>query len=75
MFTSISNLYRHTKTKDVYIVLHIGKMQTHSWTWNTYGDEVDMEEVVIYQKIGSSNVWVRPLEEFEDGRFEHLTNL
>lgn len=49
----------HKKTGGVYTVLETGRI------------EHNLEEVVIYR--GSSGVWVRPFEEFIDGRFSVMS--
>jgi hypothetical protein len=80
--------HRHKKRGTEYVLLGIGKMQTADWvsakdmadailgdgppaTRNT----VDMREVAIYQSVRDGSWWVRPREEFEDGRFEEIASL
>lgn len=58
------NLYRHKKTGGVYVHL-----------MNAYL-EADKTYVAIYRRIGATDAtmtWVRPVEEFFDGRFEPLS--
>jgi len=52
--------YRHKKTNGVYRVGCIARM------------EADLTPVVVYAK--DAEVWVRPLLEFCDGRFERWTD-
>ena len=79
-------LYRHKKRGTVYELIGFGKMQAVNWevrhrehhpesgeppklTWSP----VDMQEVAIYRNVDDyTEIWVRPREEFEDGRFEVL---
>lgn len=72
----------HVKSGHLVRVLGIGKMQAEKWKTPTIRPDeegrnqwthvsIDMREVVIYEHDG--NLWARPREEFEDGRFAALT--
>ena len=52
--------YRHKKTNGIYRVGCLARM------------EADLTQVVVYAK--DADVWVRPLSEFCDGRFESWTD-
>ena len=72
--------HRHEKRGTEYVLIGIGKMQSLNWAehadltgkalgrWNS----VDMREVAIYRSVDDDSLWVRPREEFEDGRFETI---
>ena len=77
--------YRHKKTGRCYQIARIGRMQSSKWKHKVRAEEidggplytersVDMEEVVIYISIDDGDeYWVRPKEEFFDGRFEEIS--
>lgn len=50
-------IYRHVRTKKLYKLLYIGLLES------------TLEEVVVYEGFDTKQVWVRPKEEFFDGRF------
>lgn len=74
--------HRHKKRGSEYVLIGYGKMQAERWHQrvgekaNTTVDQmptVDMREVAIYRSATDpTEIWVRPREEFEDGRFEAL---
>lgn len=53
--------WTHLKSGNHYIIQYIARMESdNSW-------------VVVYSQMGASaNIFVRPLDEFMDGRFERL---
>ncbi|MER8667687.1 hypothetical protein NKH45_10795 [Mesorhizobium sp. M1156] len=79
--------HRHKKRGTDYVLIGIGKMQAEDWctvereTVTFCGDlrdivdvgpSIDMREVAIYRSVDDGALWVRPREEFDDGRFESL---
>jgi len=76
--------WKHVKRGTEYEVIGVGKMQTENWhttsleeyqlcgdvRWEREVDaSADMREVVIYRCLADGSLWVRPREEFYDGRF------
>ena len=57
-----SEVYRHQKTGGLYIVIE----------WDVY-IEASVTKAVVYRNICDGLTWVRPYEEFMDGRFECLS--
>ncbi len=62
--------HRHKKRGTEYTVIGEGKMQADYWQ-DGYGNPIDMAPVIIYRGT-DGDLWARPKEEFEDGRFELL---
>lgn len=55
----IGDVIKHLKTQGYYRIIGYGTI------------EKTMEEAVIYKSIEDNRVWIRPMEEMHDGRFEY----
>jgi len=53
-------LYQHNKTKGLY------------WLLGDCRIEATNTEAVMYQSVVNETIWVRPKEEFMDGRFRKI---
>lgn len=59
-------LYRHKGARSTYRILH------ESATMQCKYPPMDDEPMVVYQSVDNGSLYVRPVAEFYDGRFEHL---
>lgn len=59
---AIYDRYLHKKTNNYYRLLHYGK--------NLLNDKII--DVIIYMSELNNNIWIRPKDNFFDGRFEHI---
>lgn len=68
--------HRHKNRGSEYMLVGYGRMQCDWWEHvggNRY--PADMREVAVYRCVDDNSLWVRPREEFEDGRFEVISAL
>lgn len=73
--------HRHKKRGGEYVLIGIGRMQAGRWfepdrsevLAGRDGRSIDMREVAVYRSVDDGSLWVRPREEFDDGRFEVLS--
>lgn len=57
------NIWRHKKTGGLYIILDEDAII-----------EKTLERATIYRSLSDNRTWIRPFEEFHDGRFEVLNS-
>lgn len=75
-----TEMYIHKRRMSEYAFIGEARFQTDDWVklgWTIGSGEgeyisVDMEPVSVYRDINDNSLWVRPLDEFNDGRFEKL---
>lgn len=77
--SGVQPTHRHKKRGSEYVLVDFGKMQANDWYDGSLdggpcGNSVDMSEVAIYYSVDDGSWWVRPRKEFEDGRFELISN-
>lgn len=63
--------YRHKKRGTVYIVLH-QNVSLQCSAAPAFEQEFDDDTWTVYQNVATGAVYVRPTEEFFDGRFEAI---
>ena len=54
----VGGIFRHKKTGGEYVVMMFATI------------EATMTQAVVYKSTATDQAWVRPVSEFEDGRFE-----
>lgn len=59
----------HKKRRSTYIEIGRAKLQA-----SDVGGFSDMQPMVVYRSELDGSLWVRPEDEFEDGRFEALAD-
>jgi|GEM_PF-1955697 len=60
-----TRIYRHEARGTLYEVQGLARLQIEG--------EHDMAECVVYLDLDFGRMWVRPVSEFIDGRFEQVT--
>jgi len=60
----VFNIWRHKKTGGLYVILDEDAVI-----------EKTLERATIYRSLSDNRTWVRPFDEFHDGRFEVLNSV
>lgn len=73
------DIWRHKARGSLYEIVGYGRVQASNWYRDSYAENtdylsVDMDDVIIYQAKGDDTLWVRPVDEFHDGRFEFVAS-
>lgn len=72
----VETLYRHKKRGTTYRILHSSTFQTSYFKTDKEGNDLNLDgiDVIVYQDLSNPYlVWVRPTDEFFDGRFEKVS--
>lgn len=65
----IGGLYRHCKTGSTYVVITTGRIEKDLSKAVVYGA---YDPVLLGVTSNPNHIWIRPLDEFCDGRFEEV---
>ncbi len=63
---AISSVYRHKKRGTLYTIINHGTLQLNQ------SDQDDALCVIYRNVVDDGKIWIRPITEFMDGRFEFV---